>query len=420
MRMKTKVLATLLVGLIVRIELASFAGHPGDLALFAYSARLYYESGRFDYLFPTLPLVYYVQLAFYSLYILLRDSGFSDLVFISHTNYMVEGLFFRIPLILSDLGIFVLILRFTSKLRYAALYLLNPLVIYLTGAWGTYDSLMMLPLVYGFVLLAKNERRLASLSFILAGLFKLFGFVPLGLLAVDNLVHRRWKEFGFQLGAAVGLTSLSFAPYLGTGLQDFYVGFVLRFLGLSGASTRAYDVFAIFSGARFTGSSPLIWLGVGAIAILFVLHLRKSKSTLQPVLLWSLVAAVALNAFSQSEPQWLSWVVPLSILYAYLTKRTGLAYYSYFFGIATTFLSITILQSVGYLVLGTPLVFFNAIEAFPGSVAVYAITISSMLLVLLGYVFLKPVRFKVEIVALVCLVYLQAYFWLSIMRILPV
>jgi hypothetical protein len=203
-------------------------------------------------------------------------------------------------------------------------------------------------------------------------------------------------------------------------LQDFYVGILLRFLGLSGALTRSYDIIAIFSGTRFAGSSPFIYLGVGAIAILFVFHLRRSQSPLQVLLLWSIVGAVALNLFSQSEPQWLSWPIPLSILYAYVTKREGLAHYTYFFGIASAVLSITILQSVGYLILGTPLVFFQAIEAFQGRVAVYSLTVATMLLILLGYLFLKPVKFKIEVIALVALVYLQAYFWLSIMRIIPV
>lgn len=418
--MRARVLATVLVGLIARVELASFAGHPGDLALFAYSARLFYESGSFDYLFPTLPLVYYVQLAFYALYVLLRDFGFTDLVFLFHTNYIMEGFFLRVPLILSDLGIFALILRFTGRLRYAALYLLNPFTVYLTGAWGTYDSLMMLPLVTGFILLAKDDRRLASISFIIAGLLKLFGFVPFVFMAIENIVQKRWREFGIQLAAAIGLTGLSFAPYLGAGLQDFYVGFVLRFVGLSGAKTRAYNILAIFSGTLFPGSSPYVLLAMGVVTIMFVLHVRKSRSLFQSILLWSIVAAVALNIFSQSEPQWLSWPIPLSILYAFLTKREGLAYYSYFYGIAAAFLSLTILQSIGYLVLGTPVVFLNMIEAFQGSVAVYAITVTSMLLVLLGYLFLKPIRFKIEIVALITLVYLQAYFWLSIMRIVPV
>jgi len=391
--MKTKVLVTLLLGLIVRFELASFAGHPGDLALFAFSSRIYFESGQFDYLFPSLPLVYYVQLAFYSFYVLIRDAGFSDPTFLFHTNYMIEGIFFRIPLIISDVGIFALILKFTGRLRYAALYLLNPLIIYLTGAWGIYDSLMLFPLVAGFVLYARNERRLASVSFVISGLFKLFGFVPFSLMVLETLLQRKWKEFGFQIGSAIGLIALTFAPYVGNGLQDFYVGILLRFLGLS---------------------------GLGAIAISFVLHLRRSRSPLQALLLWSIVGAVALNTLTQSEPQWLSWPIPMSILYAYLTKREGLAHYTYFYGIASTFLSITILQSIGYLLLGTPLVFFQAIETFQARVAVYSVSIATMLLVLLGYLFLKPVKFKVEVIALVALVYLQAYFWLSIMRILPV
>ena len=417
--MKNKVLATLLVGVIARVELASFAGHPFDLSLFTYSSRLYYETGSFDIFFPALPVLYYVQLAFYSLYVLLRDSGFSDLIFMYHANYIVEGLFLRIPLILSDIGIFVLILRFTAKLRYAAFYLLNPFIIYLTGAWGTYDSLMMLPLVYGFILTSKGQKRLASVSFAISGLIKLFGFVPFGLLALENLVQKRFKEFAIQLATMTGLIALTFAPYLQSGLQDFYAGFVLRFLGLSGAQTRAYNVVAALSGLKFTGTSPFAFLGIGAVAVLFILHARKSEFSLRSLLLWSIVAAVWLDIFSQSEPQWLSWLIPMSILYAHLTNRVGLASYSYFYGTISAFLSITLLQSVGYLPLGTPLVFFSAIEAIPNTVLVYAVTVMMMLLTMLGYVFLKPVKFKIDVVALIALVYLQAYFWFSLLRIVP-
>jgi hypothetical protein len=418
--MKNKVLATLLVGLIARFELASFAGHPFDLSLFAYSNRLYYETGRFDYLFPALPALYYVQLAFYSLYVLIRDAGIPDLIFMFHTNFILEGIFLRLPLIISDIGIFFLIFRFTGKIRYAGFYFLNPFIIYLTGAWGTYDSLMLLPLVSGFIWFAKGQKRLASALFATSGLIKLFGFVPFSLLALENIAQKRFREFAIQGGMAVGLTLLTFAPYLGAGLQDFYVGFVLRFLGLSGAQTRAYNVVAALSGLRFSGSSPFVFLGLGAVAVGFIFHAKRSGFSLQPLLLWSIVAAVWLVVFSQSEPQWLSWLIPTSILYAYLTKREGLAGYTYFFGIVCTFLSVTLLQSFGYLILGTPLVFFNAIEAIPDTVVVYSVTVLGTLLTLLGYVFFKPVRFKIEVVALIALIYLQVYFWFSIMRIVPV
>jgi len=100
--MKTRAWATLLVGLIVRIEIASFAGHRTDIGFFTYSARLYYETGRFDTLFSSLPLLYYIQLLFYSAYAMIRDAGFSDTVFLYHSSYMLEGLVLRIPEILAD------------------------------------------------------------------------------------------------------------------------------------------------------------------------------------------------------------------------------------------------------------------------------------------------------------------------------
>src|SRR5436309_16017968 len=118
--MKTKALAILLTGVIVRVEIASFAGHPVDLGFFTYSARLYYETGRFDTLFPALPLLYYIQLLFYSVYVIIRDAGFPDIVFLYHPNYMLEVLILRIPVILADAGVFYLLLKFTANLRYAA------------------------------------------------------------------------------------------------------------------------------------------------------------------------------------------------------------------------------------------------------------------------------------------------------------
>jgi len=405
---------------VVRIELASFAGHPGDMALFAYSSRLYFETGRFDTLFPTLPLVYYVQLFFYALYVLVIDAGFRDLAFLNHPFFMIEGLFLRIPLIISDVAVFAALLRYTGKLRYAALFFLNPFTIYLSSAWGTYDTLMILPLVVGFLLLSRNQQRLASISFVISGLFKLFGFIPFGLLALDTLVERRFKEAAIQLGIARGLTLATFVPYFGSGLQDFYVGFVLRFLGLSGARTRVYNLFAAMTGVRFGGSSPLLYVVAGIPIALFLVQRRRSGSPVNPILSSSIAAAAALVVFSQSEPQWISWLIPLSILYAFLTRREGLAGFSYFLGTISTFLSITLLQSTSYLVTGTPSILFGTVEGLPGQVIVYSIMVASLLTLLLGYVFLKPVAFKIEIVALTALVYLQVYFWFTIIRVAPV
>src|SRR5881397_632642 len=398
--MKTKALAILLAGVIVRVEIASFAGHPVDLGFFTYSARLYYETGRFDTLFPALPLLYYIQLLFYSLYAIIRDAGFSDPTFLYHPDYMIEGLILRIPEMLADVGIFYLLLKFTGKLRFASFYLLNPFIIYLTAAWGMYDSLMMMPLIAGFVLMSRNQTRLASFAFVISGLIKLFGFVPFGLLAIDNIVQKRFKELAIQLGIGSGLSLLTFAPYFGTGLENFYVGFVLRFLGGSGALSRSYNIIANSFGLRFTGSSPLVWVAGAVVLLAFIIDRRRSQRSMpKTLLLWSIVAAVSLDIFTQAEPQWLSWVIPLSILYAFITQKDGLANFTYFFGTVSTFLSITLLQSSTYLVTGVGSLLFNGLEALPNSIILSDVTALSMLLMMLGYVFLKPTKFKVEVIA---------------------
>src|SRR5207253_5983028 len=97
-----------------------------------------------------------------------------------------------------------------------------------------------------------------------------------------------------QLGIGSGLTLLTFVPYFQSGLQDFYVGFVLRFLGGSGALSRSYNIVAAFSGLRFTGSSPLVWLaGVVVLSAFVINRKRGSEPILKSLLLWSIAAAVS-------------------------------------------------------------------------------------------------------------------------------
>ena len=113
-------------------------------------------------------------------------------------------------------------------------------------------------------------------------------------------------------------------------------------------------------------------------------------------------------------------VIPLSILYAFITQREGLASFAYFFVVTSTFLSITLLQTSTYLVTGVPSALFSALEGLPDALIVNAVTVLGMLVMLLGYVFLKPTKFKVEVIVLTALVYLQAYFWFTIMRVIVI
>ena len=76
------------------------------------------------------------------------------------------------------------------------------------------------------------------------------------------------------------------------------------------------------------------------------------------------------------------------------------------------------LTGTGYLLfglLGTS--YLAPLEGFVGEIRVYAITALSLLLLLLAYSIARPVKFKLEVLALVVIIYAQAYFWFSIVAI---
>ncbi len=400
--------------------LAPVAGHPYDIALTVFSQRLYYQWGALDLkYFPTLPMLYYIQLSFYSIYVGLRALGLPDALLLYHTSLMIEGVFLKVPMILADAGVFFVLLRVTRKTLPAALYFLNPLAIFLSGAWGTYDSLMLLPLAAGFHLLQQDKRKPAALAFVVSGAIKLFGFIPFGFVATETLLKRRFKEFAFQVVVACSVLLVEFAPVaIQGGIQSFISGFVLRFVGFSGAQTRTWNIFSSLQAARFRGASPYITVAMISVLILFVIQSKKAPSVLVPTVRWSLVAAILLNIFSQSEPQWLSWIIPLSLIYASLTNRSGLGYFSFYFGTAATFLIITLTQGSGYVLTGVPIDFLGTLEGYYDALAVYAVTVLALMLLVAGYVFTKPVRFRLEVIALMIIIYVQAYFWFTIVKVL--
>jgi hypothetical protein len=412
LELKNEIVIISIFGLSIRLVLAPITGHPYDMALFTYSSRLFYESRVFDVnYFPTLPLVYYLQLTSYSVYGVFRFLGLQDPRFLYHTSLMAESVFLKLPMILSDLAIFLIINQYTKKLRFGTLFFLNPFVIFLSSVWGTYDSLMLLPLVYGFLLNSKGKSARASVFFVISGLIKLFGFVPFILQLIATFLARRFKEALIEIGLAGLVFTVIFLPFLFAGLQNFFVGFVLRFVGLSGAQTQTYNIFAALFSARFGGTSPFIGFAMVGVVGLFVFRANRSRDLSQTILSWSIVSAVVLQIFSQAAPQWLSWVIPLTLLYASVAGKERIAYYSYFYGIAATFLTITLTQGVGYLLTGIPIIFFPQFEAISNPLAVYATTVLALQVVLLVYMFSHRLQFRARNAAgLIVLTYALSYF----------
>jgi len=384
------------------------------MALWADYQRIFYGSGVLDFkYFPTLPPLYFFQLVAYAVYAVLRIGGLQDPVLFYHSTYAIEGVFLKLPMIAADIGVFLLFVR-SGKVMPAMLYYLNPFMIYLSAAWGMYDSLMILFLVAGFTTLEKNNRLLASSAFTISGLMKLFGFIPMALVMIDTLGRRRFKELAIQIAIAGGFFSLTFAPViLQGGLSTFLSGFS-RFAGTSSTPGIGWNLVSALGGTRFPAVSLYVWIAYAAIPLVFVFQIRKANSLFLSVLQATLIGAILLNIFSQAEPQWLSWPIPLALIYASITKREGLSYYAYSFGTIATFLVMTLTQGSSFLLFGILGGNYLApLEGFAGALPVYATVVVSSLLLLVGYIVAKPVKFRFEVLALIVIVYAQSYFWLS-------
>ena len=415
----------LLSGLLIRLGLAPFTGQPYDMGTFVVSQRLFYQSGIFDLkYFPTLPTLYYVQLLFYACYAMLSLAGIQDFQYYYHTTMMVEGSFLKLPFILADVGIFIVMLRVTRKLLPATLFFLNPFPIYLSAVWGMYDSLMLFPLLLGMSALANREDRTgASFMFILSGALKFFGFLACALVVCESVIRHRFRdEVLFEiLGGLAVVASVIIPAFLVGGFQAFLHGIIFRFIGLSGASsaTAQYNLFEVLLKTNPSEVFPVIPLAVALVCVGYSYESIRTAQHSKFLLLlkWTLIGALAFSLFSTSEPQWLSWLVPLGILYGSLTGRGGLQYFTYVFGVVVTFLTITLLQGIAYLLIGTNAIFNTTgyIEGIPGGTLLYAVMTLIMMILFSSYLLFKKLKsFSLEVIPLIGLVYLQSYFWIVI------
>src|SRR5205809_7938700 len=116
-------LTIVIFGLAIRTGIALVSNHPYDTAQFAIAQRLFFQHGIIELrYFPTLPLLYYVQLPFYAIYTGLQGLGLNDFQQFYRSTLMIEGVFLKLPLILSDVGGYWVIRLLTRKRMPAVLY----------------------------------------------------------------------------------------------------------------------------------------------------------------------------------------------------------------------------------------------------------------------------------------------------------
>lgn len=262
----------LALGFIIRIALVPYL-ESGDLLVYQEWGTKYWELGARNYYFnevlwkyasPNYPPL--ASLLFGGSYWLFEHkfwlAQLHNLIKIPPAffiEYFYEHgyiLLLKLPSILADLGlgivVYNLVLRFTKKqiaaLIALAVFVLNPVTIFISGAWGQTDSLVSLFGMMAFLLLL-SKRQFLSLPLLFISLYLKPSwaiFLPLYLFLI---FHYKIKVKELLIGAIVALFIFFVTTYPFSGNDIF--GFTVKLFGERLPIAAKVDTVASVSAFNF-------------------------------------------------------------------------------------------------------------------------------------------------------------------------
>lgn len=312
--MSKKLWSILIVGILLRITLASSTFHP-DLKAFQLGGMIF-ASGHilnlYDFTNPQIavlnypPLTYFLHGIFNFIFnnllgltlvndYLLSQPPFFDLLFNLHL------LLLKFPYLIFDIALAFLITKLfeTGKDKFLAftLWMFNPVNLYTTYMMGQYDLIPTFFIVASLVLIKKNKLNLASLILGLGIAFKIF---PLLLLPPLALLGKSWWD-----KTRVGFLGL--LPYFLT-ILPYLPSPSFRTTALAAEQlSKSFYASVPVSGGESLLLFPLI------IGLFYFVYLYKKDDSSN---LWTRFLSILLLflILTHFHPQWFLWVTPLLII----------------------------------------------------------------------------------------------------------
>jgi Gpi18-like mannosyltransferase len=261
----------LIGGLIARVALVltDRLGHLPDTNLFLSwardlgalgLARFYQERSFCDY-----PPVFVIVMWCIGKSAVLAESVFGSEV--------VLRALLKAPACLADVVIALTLLREGRRLigpraalAAAALYFLNPAVIYNSAYWGQVDAIHTAFLMLGFAAVGRQHFATTGLFAALAMLTKFQSIALLPLLIFDTWVQRRFRGLALFLCGGVAAASVILLPFALTGTADdvlarAYVHVVGQYHELS---KNAMNLWQLFGIAELADTSPPRFIAAAA------------------------------------------------------------------------------------------------------------------------------------------------------------
>lgn len=186
----------ILIGLIPRLLLMPFIAHPFDVQVW-YNICEDFLRGSFSFnpvLLWSRPLWFLTLVPISYLYNFLSSITGLKAIPVNilplsmnpqfGATYVTDSLFnfiVKVPMLAADIGttliLYKIVAEFSdSKMRQrdAALYYLSPILIWISAAWGQYESIIAFFTIYSLYLLLKKKITYSALSLLVATLFKIY------------------------------------------------------------------------------------------------------------------------------------------------------------------------------------------------------------------------------------------------------
>lgn len=394
---KKSILLAVIVGAIVRLALAPVTSHPYDTLVYITSARAWFQYGITNVsLGPTLPFTFFLYRIPYSLYALIQFSGFHDLHFMGHTQGMLETVFIKAFPMISDFVVFCFLTKMTKDnigTVFGALYLLNPLSIYVSAVWAQYEAATSAFILMGFWLLTIERPKFkgildsnffASVAITASALLELFALIPLGFLIIRSFFAKPYRWLTTLLLAVPLLLFLLYQPELHLSyLVLLSASGVVSALGFGTPSI--YSLTALFP---LLANYHLLLVSLFLVTLWFIL---LDKKDLGNTALFALGGFLCLILFGNQLVQWWELVPPLAFAAAILTKKHTIGFFMPAFGTIVAFVGLSFTQGSGYMTLGSSNLFLApALEQTNDNLLIFTVITTVAAAILAYYMIRKP------------------------------
>ncbi len=316
------------LALAVRTAPAAFTGHGWDMYVWIKTAELFLEERLDIYGYPSLegfPWGFYAYPPPW-LYIL---SMMRVLALSVGDERWVMLLFLKAPILLFDIATGLVLLALCAKngveerraFFIASLYMLNPVVVFISGVWGMFDAIPALFTALSAYFLYDRRPLAAGFSLGLAAAFKIYPAIlfPAALLYSSKLrgQHRPERKLASAFFAVLLLVS---APFIAHDPSSY-----LDKLVFHGSNVGQFTYWALIGVLIGKDATSIIGWGVFLLILAHVLYnVRKTPlGDIQPTHLYALTLTVFLATAPKINVQYLVTALPFLLLTYAARKRNA-------------------------------------------------------------------------------------------------